>query len=79
MDSGGGGGGICRVLLLVIAKCSWREGGGGSGGGLPQRFMMASRRTLWTDYTSEKMHAANAIKSTQLIAELVSDRARTWA
>lgn len=73
MDSGGGGGGwICHVLReLVIAKCSWREGGGGSGGGLPGRFMMASRRTLWTDYTSEKMHAANAIKSTQLIAELV--------
>lgn len=29
---------------------------------------MASRRTLWTDYTSKKMHAANDIKSTQLIA-----------
>lgn len=45
---------------------------------LPERFMMASRRTLWTDYTSEKMHAANDIKSTQLIAVPVQDGARTW-
>lgn len=41
---------------------------------LPGRFMMASRRTLWTDYTSKKMHAANDIKSTQLIAAGVRAR-----
>lgn len=42
--------------------------GGGGGGGVgvrgkemvqPTRFMTASHGTLWTDYMSKKMHAAN--------------------
>lgn len=51
----------CPAGELVIGEGGAGGGGGGDGGATvqPTRFMTASCRTLWTDYMSKKMHAAN--------------------